>query len=85
MKFCIEPIGDKANETIADFLNLRGEEKDAIISDANGKKHSVYITEDHSLITYLKNSRCIVLNKDFKIYTLQGDLLILSYIDHKKK
>lgn len=87
MKFYIEPIGEKSNGIIAGFLSVRGDSIEVPCStlfDKNGIKHSVYGTEDHALITFLKKSSIIKINEDFRIYVKEGEFLTLSFIDHKK-
>lgn len=88
MKFYIEPIGDRANGIIASLLDQSEctiEIESASIRGIDGKDHLVYVIEGHNLVTHIKRSDCVKINKDFRIYILKGDLLVPSYIDHNKK
>jgi len=86
MNYYVEPIGDDANKIIAGFLSMVGdsiEPEIATLKDRNGMDHSVYVVNDHSKITFLKKSKNIKFNKDFKVYVKISGVLVPSFIDNK--
>lgn len=87
MNYYIEPIGDEANEIIGGFLSATGDSIDpeiAIIQDKDGIERSVYVLKNHDKVTFLKKSRKIKIDKDFRVYTKSSGVLVPSFIDYKK-
>ena len=86
MNYYVEPIGDEANKVIGLFLSMVGdsiEPEITTLKDKEGVDHSVYVIKDHGKITFLKKSKNIKFNKDFRIYVKSSGVLIPSFIDNK--
>lgn len=86
MNYYVKPIGEEANKIIAGFLSTVGdsiEPETTTLKDKEGVEHSVYVIKGHDKITFLKKSKNIKFNKDFKVYVKSSGILVPSFIDNK--